>query len=131
MSDKVAEWLEQYRAKVMPQDMHPEQYGQHADELLALIQGEPVGYVQEGEIERIGETDGVPLIGINKTPTTHRHSSNYTVPLYLKAPQPEREDWTLDEIDQALYAATREWDGKNMASLSTLMMKHLLGGEDG
>jgi len=36
---------------------------------------------------------------------------------------PER--YTLDEIDTALYAAHREWDAKNMASFSSLMVKHL------
>lgn len=33
--------------------------------------------------------------------------------------------WTLEQIDVALYAAHREWDARNMASLSSLLEKHL------
>ena len=46
MRKKVAKWLEEYRAKIMPGDMHPSQYWQHADELLALFDGEPVAEVE-------------------------------------------------------------------------------------
>jgi hypothetical protein len=50
------------------------------------------------------------------------------VPLFSAPPATsgEREAYTLDEIDAALYAAHCEWDARNMASFSSLMVKHLL-----
>lgn len=51
-------------------------------------------------------------------------SFTYTVEPLGSSEEGERR-FTLEEIDVALYDAQREWDSKNMASLSDLMRKHL------
>lgn len=37
----------------------------------------------------------------------------------------EPRKWTAEQVDMALYGAQREWNADNMASLSSLMQKHL------
>lgn len=108
-----------------------------AARILALLDvGEPSAWMVEYlEMDGTWQTEDPPFYheedAINRAASYEPWDGEVcarVVPLYASpAPvEPEGErTWTADEIDAALYDAHREWDERNMASLSDLMLKNL------